>query len=60
MAEYIKENLTWNEVLSFLKRDYGQYACSIRTLDRRLRHFDLFYSDKNDTVEKVETQLSKS
>lgn len=52
MAQYIKENFIRNEILSFLKRDYGQYALSIRTLDRRLRHFYLFYSD-NVTVEKV-------
>ena len=36
-----------------------KYAWSIRSVDRRLRHFDIFYSDREVTVEEVRQAVSK-
>ena len=35
------------------------YAWSIPTLDRRLRHFHIFYSDKNVTLHEVKEAVGK-
>ena len=37
MAKYVKQGLQRREMLDFLKRDFAQYAWSLRTIDRRLR-----------------------
>ena len=47
MAKYVKQGFQQREMLDFLKRDFAQYAWSLRTVDRRLRHFDIQYNDKN-------------
>ena len=45
--------------MDFLKRDYPQYAWSLSSLDRRMRYFDISYTDKNVTVEQVEEAVAK-
>jgi hypothetical protein len=47
MTKYIMQGLEQEEILHFLKRDFSQYAWSIRTLDRRLRHFEIYYHNKD-------------
>ena len=47
MFKYIKQGLRREEIVDFLTRDFAQYAWSLRTLDRRLRYFDIYYHDKN-------------
>ena len=47
MAKYVKQGFQRREMLDFLKRDFAQYAWSLRTVYRRLRHFDIQYNDKN-------------
>ena len=37
-----------------MKRDYPQYAWSLGTLSRRLKHFDVSYTNYNVTVGEVE------
>ena len=44
MAKYVKQGFQRREMLDFLKRDFAQYAWSLRTVDRRLRHFDIQYN----------------
>ena len=39
LRKYVRENLKRAEILSFVRRDYSQYQWSLRSLDRRLRHF---------------------
>ena len=39
--------------LDFLKRDYPEYACSLPTLDRRMRYFDIKYINYKTTVDEV-------
>ena len=56
---YVKEDLKRNEILDFLKRDYSQYAWSLSSLDRRMRYFDVRYTDRNVTVEQVRKAVAK-
>ena len=59
MAKYVKQGFQRREMLDFLKRDFAQYAWSLRTVDRRLRHFDIQYNDKNVSVEEVKDVVKK-
>ena len=42
MTKLVQQGLQRIEALDFLKRDFPDYPWSMRTLDRRLRHFDVF------------------
>ena len=53
LGKYVLQNLKRTEILDFMLRDYGQYQRSIRTLDRRLRYFNIYYTEKNVTVAEV-------
>lgn len=44
---YTKQGLQRLEILSFMERDFSEYQWSLRTLDRRLRHFSIYRSDRN-------------
>ena len=50
---YIKQGLRRQEVLDFMGRDFDQYAWSMSSLDRRLRHFNINYTDTDVAVEDV-------
>lgn len=50
---YVSRGLRREEILTFLERDFRQYAWSLRTLDRRLREFDIHFSDTRISVEEV-------
>jgi hypothetical protein len=43
--------------LDFVKRDYPNYAWSLGTLSRRLKHFGIQYVNHTTTVEDVETAV---
>jgi hypothetical protein len=61
MVKYVGQNLQTREILDFLTHDFPQYAWSLRSLDRRLRHFNLYFNDNSVTVDEViqavETEL---
>ena len=57
MTQLVQQGLQRIEALDFLKRDFPQYPWSLRTLDRRLRHFDICYNDKSVEVEDVQTAV---
>jgi hypothetical protein len=61
MVNYVGQNLQRREILDFLTRDFPQYAWSLRSLDRRLCHFNLYFKDNSVTVDEViqavETEL---
>ena len=57
MTKLVQQGLQRIEALDFLKRDVPHYPWSIRTLDRRLRHFDIFYNEQNDEVKGVKTAV---
>ena len=59
MLKFVKQGLKREEMLSFLRRDFDQYAWSLRTLDRRLRHFEIFYSDATVSVEAIKDAVAK-
>ena len=42
-----------DEMLDFLTRDFPLYAWSLRMLERRLRHFDIFFNDGAVKVDHV-------
>ena len=53
-------NASWiSGILGFVRRDYSQYAWSISSLDRRMRQFDVYYTDKCVTVEEVREAVVK-
>ena len=49
LEKYVKQSFKRSEILDFMKRDFPQYPWSIRSLDRHLQHFEIFY--KYETVE---------
>ncbi len=54
LNEFVRQGLRRDEILDYMVRDFPDYAWSIRTLDRRLRYFEIFYTDVDVTVEQVE------
>ena len=51
---YVSKNLKREEMLDFLPERYPMYAWSLRTLARRLNHFNIRYVERNTTLEEVE------
>ena len=47
------------KILIFLVRDFPQYACSLRSLDRRLWEFDIHLLDTRISVEEVKEAVKK-
>ena len=46
LSKYVTKGLQRNEILSYMLRDFPQYSWSIRTLDRKMRYFNIFNLDK--------------
>ena len=59
LKKYVKEDLRRTEILDFMKRDFSQYAWSLSSLDRRMRYFDIHYTDNNVTVEQIRDAVKK-
>ena len=59
LQKYVGQLFKREEILSFLVRDYSCYTWSVRSLDRRLRHFGIFYSDTDVTVDDVRQAVSE-
>ena len=51
--EHVSQGLQRSEILSFLEQDFPEYTWSVRTLDRRMRHFNIYYTDRGVTVKQV-------
>ena len=45
LDRYVKQNLKRKEILDFVQKEYPEYSWSFRTLDRRLRWFNIHYID---------------
>ena len=58
MERYVRQGYKREEALDFLKRDFTMYAWGIRTLDRRLRCFDIYYNSPEVSVEEVKVPLT--
>jgi len=59
LEKYVRQGLKRDEILNFMERDFGEYAWSLRTLDRRMRHFDIRNTDADVTVEEVTSAVRK-
>jgi hypothetical protein len=53
LVKLVEKSLQRTEILSFVERDFPHYSWSLRSLDRRLRHFNIYYQDRNVTVAEV-------
>lgn len=49
----VLRNFKRSEMLDFLMRDFPQYAWSLGSLSRRMKHFDIKYTDYSTNVEQV-------
>ena len=59
LKTYISQNLTKSEVLDFMQRNFAQYTWSVPTLDRRLRHFGIFYINYDTPLAAVSDAVQK-
>lgn len=59
LQKYVQQGLKRVEVLDFLQRDFPQYPWSFRSLDRRLRYFEINYNDANVEVHEVVEAVQK-
>ena len=59
MERYVRQGYKREEALNFLKRDFPMYAWSIRSLDRRLRCFEIYYNNAEVSVEEVKDAVKK-
>ena len=59
MKKYVSQGLRREEILDYLERDFSQYAWSFQTLDRRLRAFGIYYTDKRVSLEEVQDAVRK-
>uniref|UniRef100_A0A7M5WYV8 Integrase core domain-containing protein n=1 Tax=Clytia hemisphaerica TaxID=252671 RepID=A0A7M5WYV8_9CNID len=55
----VKQNLRRKEILDILRQKYPNYPWSLSTLDRRMRHFNLWYLDKTTPIEAVKDAVAK-
>ena len=59
LTGYVEQGLNRSEGLDFLKHDFPGYPWSLRSLDRRLRHFNIFYNDRSVEVDEVKQAVEK-
>ena len=57
LDSYTRKNYKRCELLDFMRRKYPQYAWSLRSLDRRMRHFRIFYTDNTIGQENLEDAI---
>ena len=54
LRKLVGDNLKRTEILDYMQRDFPEYAWSLRTLDRRLRYFNIYKTDKNVSAEEIQ------
>ena len=60
LEKYVCQGMTRKEILDFIQRDFSSYQWSIRTLDRRLRYFEIYYNrNSNVAVDDVREAVKK-
>ena len=59
LEEYVLNNFKGAEVLDFMRKEYPEYTWSLRTLDRRLRYFNISYIDYQTGVDTVRAVVQK-
>ena len=59
LQKYVGQLFKREEILSFVIREYSCYTWSVRSFDRMLRHFGIFYCDRNVTVDDVRQAVAE-
>ena len=59
LEKYVCQGMTRKEILDFVQQDFSSYKWSIRTLNRRLRYFDIYYNHINVPVDDVREAVQK-
>ena len=59
LQNYVCQSLKRDEILNFMEQDFGDYAWSLRTLDRRMHHFNIRRTNTDVTVEEVKSAVPK-
>ena len=59
LRKYVSQNLKRSEILDFVQREFSEYTWSTATLDRRLRHFGVYYINYDTPVEAVSDAVQK-
>ena len=59
LKKYVSAGYKRTEILSFVSRDFPQYPWSLRSVDRRLRHFGIYYTDHSVDVEDAQQAVAK-
>ena len=59
LRKYVSQNFKRSEILDFVQRDYPEYTWSTATLDRRLRHFGIYYINYDTPVAAVADAVHK-
>ena len=57
LSKYVTKELQRNEKSSYILRDFPQYNWSIKTLDRRMRYFNIFYDNNNVSLNVVKEAI---
>ena len=60
LRTYSRQSLQRKDVLSFMVRDFGVYARSLHSLDRRLSYFNIYSNDKSVSVEDVKSAVNRN
>ena len=53
MKKYVRRLFKREEIVSFVQKNYPCYTWSIPSLDRTPRHFEIYYNDRDVSVEDV-------
>ena len=59
LSKYVTNGFERNEILIYMLQDFLQYSWSMRTLDRRIRYFKIFYYDKNVSLNAVKETVKR-
>ena len=59
LQDYVRRNFQRLEILDFLKQKYPMYHWNLRTLCRRMSHFDIKYTNYDVDVAQVEEAVRK-
>ena len=59
LQNYNRQGYQRKEILSFMVRNFGEYAWSLRSLDSRLSYFNIHRNDRSVLVEDVKSAINK-
>ena len=57
LRSYVLKQMQINEILDYVSSDYHTYPWSLRTLDRRLRYFNIYYINKNLPLDEARNEV---